>query len=450
MSMTGPGGDPASGKVEQDSEPEVCAALLKRASRDGMPADPARSAAHPRERSWTPWLGAVTDPRLIGPFGRRRGQEVPHAMKSASLFAALLASLFGLAAQGAPLATATRRPALWAFYYAWYETATGPHVRWSQWSEDKTTNPAPKPKSKAQPLIGYYDSDNPEAVRWHIRSAKAAGIEAFLVSWWGAGSMSGRSFEKTILPLAARENFKVALCSELAQFHEDIKALARETADVLRRTKDSPGYLHVDGKPLIYLYQVPFAPKLTPEAFTELRRDVEAEVGAVYWIMDKVTNVNDRGLDFPEEWLGIAEIPMMGFYGTFCIKRIWTYDKLFPHYQRLVNQAHAAGKKAFLPAHPGHDNSGFRPDDFFIIPRDDGATLRGYLRAATDAGADAIVVTSFNEWPETTAVEPSSTWSDPYFYLKILAEWKGLIFHQPALPEKQAGVKNISPEAGKP
>jgi hypothetical protein len=45
---------------------------------------------------------------------------------------------------------------------------------------------------------------------------------------------------------------------------------------------------------------------------------------------------------------------------------------------RLARQARTAGKKVFLPAHPGHDNNGFRPDDFFVIPREDGATLRGY------------------------------------------------------------------------
>ena len=101
----------------------------------------------------------------------------------------------------------------------------------------------------------------------------------------------------------------------------------------------------------------------------------------------------------------------------------------------MVQQAHAAGKKAFLPAHPGHDNSGFRPNDFFVIPRDDGATLRGYLRAAADAGADAILLTSFNEWPETTVVEPSSSWNDPYSYLEILAEWKEVEFNPPPLPK---------------
>jgi hypothetical protein len=148
------------------------------------------------------------------------------------------------------------------------------------------------------------------------------------------------------------------------------------------------------------------------------------------------TNTNNRGLNFPDEWLKIPEIPLFGFYGTFSIKRVWKYEDLVPDYARLAQQAHAAGKKAFLPAHPGHDNSGFRPNDFFVIPRDDGATLRGYLRAATDAGADTILLTSFNEWPETTVVEPSSSWSDPYLYLRISAEWKGLKFSPPSLPTR--------------
>jgi len=326
-----------------------------------------------------------------------------------------------------PLHAAERKPALWAVYYAWYQTGATS----SMWTVEGTD----KPRSKAQPLIGYYDSDNPEIVRWHIRLAKAAGIDAFLVSWWGRANISGRAFEKVVLPVAAEEKFQVALCSELAQFHQDVQVLTRQTCDVLRKTKDSPAYLRVDGKPVVYLYQVPFAPKLTPETFGQLCRGVEAEVGPVYWMMDKITNTGNRGLNFPDEWLKIPEIPLFGFYGTFSIKRVWKYENLAPDYTRLAQQAHAAGKKVFLPAHPGHDNSGFRPNDFFVIPRDDGATLRGYLRAATDAGADAILLTSFNEWPETTIIEPSSSWSDPNFYLKTLAEWQGLSFVAPPLPQ---------------
>lgn len=332
-------------------------------------------------------------------------------------------------------ATATK-PWLWAMYYAWYETATGRHGRWRMWSDDKTTARQPKPQSKAEPLVGYYDSDDSAVVRWHFQLAKAAGIDGFLVSWWGGANLSGRAFEEVIVPVAAQESFKVAMCSELAQFHSDAKTLTEEMANTLARVIGSPAYLRVDGKPVVYLYQVPFAPKLTPETLRQVIQGVEAAVGPVYWVMDKVANPGNRGLEFPPAWLAVNEVPMFGFYGTFSVRRAWTYDELAPDYARLASQAHAAGKRVFLPVHPGHDNSGFRPNDYFIIPRDGGATLRGYLRAATDAGADAIVVTSFNEWPETTVVEPSSSWPDPYLYLKILAEWKGVSFVAPSLPRR--------------
>jgi hypothetical protein len=80
-----------------------------------------------------------------------------------------------------------------------------------------------------------------------------------------------------------------------------------------------------------------------------------------------------------------------------------------------------------LPVHPGHSNARYRTDPY-VMPRRDGQTLRDFLRAASDAGADAILLTSWNEWPETTVVEPSSTWADPYQDLRILADWKGLRF----------------------
>ena len=137
----------------------------------------------------------------------------------------------------AALSAAEKKPLLWAVYYAWYETATGPHRHWSHWSDEKSAKLTPKPKSKAKPLIGYYDSDDPGVVRWHMRLAKAAGIDAFLASWWGGANISGASFERTILPVAAEEHFKVALCSELAQFHEDVKILVRQMADVLGAAK---------------------------------------------------------------------------------------------------------------------------------------------------------------------------------------------------------------------
>ena len=72
------------------------------------------------------------------------------------------------------------------------------------------------------------------------------------------------------------------------------------------------------------------------------------------------------------------------------------------------------------------------------MPRDDGATLRAFWRAAVEASCEIIGITSFNEWPETTVIEPALTWPDPYRYLRIVAELQGRRFEPPPLPPAAA------------
>jgi Glycosyltransferase WbsX len=134
------------------------------------------------------------------------------------------------------------------------------------------------------------------------------------------------------------------------------------------------------------------------------------------------------------DWLATPGVDSFGFYSTFSNFRAHRYDELAGKYRYLTRLAHDAGKKMLLPVHPGHDNSYFR-DDPYVMPRRDGQTFRDFLRAATDAGADYLMITSWNEWPETTVIEPSSSWPDPYLYLKVLAEWKGVAFTLPPLPK---------------
>jgi methyltransferase-like protein len=166
----------------------------------------------------------------------------------------------------------------------------------------------------------------------------------------------------------------------------------------------------------------------------------------MYWIMDKIAhnheatkrNDQDQIKHIPAEWLKTPGIDSFGFYSTFSHFRESTYEKLAAKYAYMAQLAHQAGKKMLLPAHPGHDNSRFNETPY-VMDRRDGQTLRDYLKAAVDAKADFVMVTSWNEWPETTIVEPSSTWKDPYQYLKILAEWKGVTFEPPAAPTNRPG-----------
>jgi len=367
------------------------------------------------------------------------------------LIALLLAPLAALQAAEAPNPA---KPMLFAAYYVWYHT--GDHLRqpWLHWTYPAAETNAlaqkarlpgePAIASAARPLAGFYDSADPAVAEWHVQLAKAAGIDAFLVSWWDTVNGLDKAFESGILAAAVKQGFKIALLDERAQFHNKMEDYQVMLTRALRKYKDSPAYLRLDGKPVVYLYQVAAKPGLTPEDFAALKKHVEAEVGPVYWIMDKIAHDagaqrsgdEDRVKCIPKEWLAAPGIDSFAFYGTFSNFRAHRYEELAGKYRYMAKLAHDAGKKMLLPVHPGHDNSHFR-DDPYVMPRRDGQTLRDYLRAATDAGADFIMVTSWNEWPETTVVEPSSTWPDPYLYLKILAEWKSVVFTAPPLPEKR-------------
>jgi hypothetical protein len=362
----------------------------------------------------------------------------------------LLAAITLAAAPADPPATGERRkPTVYAAYYIWYQLGDHPKKPWSHWTYPAVqelhgdVNPLGKPgdpplSSSAYPLAGLYASTDLAVATWHMQVAKAAGIDALLVSWWGRNNETDVAFERATLPAAEQTGMKVALLDELAQFHSDDAVYQAGLAATLKRFKDSPAYLRVDGRPVVYLYQVAAKPGLSPESFVKVREHVEREAGPVYWIVDKLAHNHaaprpEQVKHIPPEWLGTPGIDSFGFYSTFSHFRAHRYDDLVGQYRYLVDLAHRAGKRMMLPVHPGHNNSRFSADPY-DMPRRDGQTFRDYLRAAEDAGADSILVTSWNEWPETTVIEPSSTWADPYQYVRILAEWQGLEFVPPPGP----------------
>ncbi|MDH7569069.1 MAG: hypothetical protein QHJ73_05730 [Armatimonadota bacterium] len=358
------------------------------------------------------------------------------------------------AAQGAP-----RRPVVVAHYYTWYGLPGRAHGSFGHW---KTSTPSAlypqgndpsvllfppairQINSGAYPLIGPYDSMDREVVRWHMRLAKAAGIDAFSVDWWGPATWQQPRgwthdvFVKTVLPVAEEEGLKLFLFDETAQFVKDFASVRQWTIDALRRFSGSKAWLRLDGKPVWAIYQL-WEGQLSAAQGKELIQAAEREVGPVYWIVDRMRARAGRvsaGIELftPEEWLRVEEVDCFMGYAMFSTWRLERYDQVMPLYREWARNLHAAGKKVMVPVHPGHDNGKIAVDPW-VMPRRNGETLREFWRAGLDAGADLIGITSFNEWPETTAIEPALTWPDPYQYLKIVARFQGRAFVPPALPD---------------
>lgn len=348
-------------------------------------------------------------------------------------------------------------PLLLAHYYTWYGTPWGAAGRWDHWhqgdigavkcpnsADTVLFNPAIREISPcAYPLIGPYDSMDREVIRWHMRMAKSAGIDAFSVDWWGDAGWQGVPhwtrdvFEKSVLPVAEQEHFKVCLFDECPQFVDDFEQCITWVIQFLKRYSASPAYLRIEGKPVYSIYQV-WEGKINPAQYQRMVQRVEAECGPVYWIIDRMLCRGASGrphgeLYAPEEWLKQPTLDAISGYATFSSFRSYDAEVLKDMYAGFSRQVHAAGKKVMLPLHPGHDNRKINADPW-QIPREGDKTLRNYWKAVEQADADIAVITSFNEWPETTVVEPSLSWPDPYLYLKTIAQLRGRRFVAPPLP----------------
>jgi hypothetical protein len=70
---------------------------------------------------------------------------------------------------------------------------------------------------------------------------------------------------------------------------------------------------------------------------------------------------------------------------------------------------------------PGWDDRKLGRGDSFGIGREGGAVYERSWQAAISSSPDWIVVTSFNEWPEGTYIEPSQAFGNRY--LELTAKW---------------------------
>jgi hypothetical protein len=246
-------------------------------------------------------------------------------------------------------------------------------------------------------------------------------------------------FEKVLLPVAQEENFKLAVIDECAHYVRDTSQLLWRITNSLPPLAKHPAYLRIKGQPVWFIYQV-WDDWLTATQAQRYITDAQAAVGDVFWIFDKLKafgTADDVGakMSVRPEWLQLADIDCFGTYSYFGHWRDVRPKSIANLYEGFVQNVRNAGKQVALPVSPGHDNTPVNPEPG-IIPRENGATLKSFLQAVDVAKPEIVLVCSWNEWLETTQVEPSATWSDPYLYLKILANWRELDWKQPPLPKE--------------
>jgi hypothetical protein len=242
-------------------------------------------------------------------------------------------------------------------------------------------------------------------LRQHIRWAKDAGIEGFIVSWKST-SVLNRRLER-LIEIAEEEQFKLAMIYQGLDFYREPLPVARVAADFdffIERYASHPVFTIFDQPMMIWSGTWKFSPEEIAEVSQDRRDDLLILASA----------------RSPEEYSAIASHVDGDAYYWSAVDPVTDAG-----YQKRLNAmgetVHDTSGLWLSPAAPGFDArlvGGER-----VIERRDGETFRREMDAALLSSPDAIGIISWNEFSENTHIEPSEDHGARY--LEVLADILG-------------------------
>lgn len=278
------------------------------------------------------------------------------------------------------------------------------------------------------PLLGYYDSSEAGIIDAHLAMARIAGLSFFLVP--SRGTSAAQKSLDVLLARCAGKPFHVAV---LIEPDEDSRVLARArrtgllhqseyvqlAADWLLARHDDlesrgwyghPAYLlDSEGRRISGFFRWDEADATTAVVEEVHRRRPDLARNHHFWfagtheVQEHPRPVVKATLSDRISWFALQ--PELGDGWD---RSVALYRKLSSHgTQRVV---------AVSPSFDSVDHPG-------LAPRDEGRRLAQRLEAIArlDPAPTHVVVTSFNDWRNLTAVEPGTIHGKSY--LRVLGEW---------------------------
>lgn len=320
-----------------------------------------------------------------------------------------------------------------AFYYPWYGSPDGPggRGRWAHWDG---VEPEQKriATSTHYPVLGAYDSHDPAVIRQHCSWARRAGLDGWIVSWWGKDSYCDRAMD-AILDAAAEAKLEVTIYHEAVPAPKNARSAADDLVAVLRRYAGHPAWLRAGGKPVVFIYGravneiglLPWA-----EACAAVNREYP---GGVVLVGDKFSTAAARVFD------GIHTYNTAGMLRDMPRERVgnWAAEQ----YPQWVAMADRFQRISTLTVIPGYDDTKIRKPGL-AVERFGGDSYRAQWDEAIKANPDFVLITSFNEWHEGSEIEPSAEYGDKYLEItaEMTARFKAQGPRAPAKPVPSGGA----------
>lgn len=323
------------------------------------------------------------------------------------------------------------RPLVGAHYYHWYP---------GNWAIGTLRGALDAPQP---PELGWYDSADVSVAEQHIAWASEHGIDFFTLDSWPVQHQENQAAIARFLEAPNIADIRFTMFYETwdlsfdpARGFADLdqpgirQAFVEDMAQLADQYFDHPSYLRIDGRPVVILYLTRVLVGDVDGAMAEVRamwrargHDPFVVADEIFWrvtrsdgpaafstepqpdrirLFDAITAYN------PYE---SSETSHAGYSAT---------SRFLPDviglYQRYADAT--GGEVPIVPGVlPGYNDRGVRPSlDHYVIPRArapdaaEGTFLADMLDQVadpwTDARAPLVMVTSWNEWNEDTAIEP--------------------------------------------
>ncbi|MBI5080507.1 MAG: glycoside hydrolase family 99-like domain-containing protein [Chloroflexi bacterium] len=297
-----------------------------------------------------------------------------------------------------------------ANYFPWYDI--------SLWSQKQTWD---------IPLTPY-SSDDAAIIQQHIKLAQAAGLDGFTVHWFQANDRTDKNFSQVLKHSAGADFHSTVMFLNHIVPHTQRQTVADSLRYILTTYGDSPNFLRVNNKPILFFSDMPRVPlgnAVNPiEAWRAIRKEVDPKNESI-WIAE--------GLD--PVYLNVFDGLLIYKIDHACCPE--SYKKA-PRFAAWVRDSEkATGMKKFWigTIQPGWDDTRTVGHDDLRIPsqpfardRQGGAYYLDTFNAVTPTNPDMLLLHSFNEWVEGSQIEPGTSYGDLYLNLtrKFSDQFKGI------------------------
>jgi hypothetical protein len=297
-------------------------------------------------------------------------------MKIRASLTALVILLTTLLPQAAH-AAAPGEGAVMAKYYAWFDQNT--------WTSGKPSDLPTQP---------YMSSDR-KTIERQVDQARAAGIDGFVLNWWGPDNPTDTNLQ-TLLDVAKTRNFKVTVDVDLnSPFWANESDVANALV-YLRRYYTHPSWYRYDGFPLISFYGIRKYPVAT---WANIRAAADPNLEAA--------------------WIGEGDqfAYLTVFDGMHPYSVAWSPNPAAQLASYAARTRSYGGKLWVATVMPGYDDTHLGRSAGFAVDRQGGAYYEELWKGAIATHPAFVMVTSWNEWMEGHQIEPSKSYGDLYLQL---------------------------------